>query len=456
MTKMESSTDFKSFLQNIYLKVCIAVAISIIRSKPTNLSLNEYVENIQNACLREWQNTNEVVSFENRIISVQRNNVLKVINNLLPSCSYQDDSDLGSEEWFPSITDDIKLPKTFDGCDSSSDNESLADDNAEFMRALIKLKFAVNSRKTLILKRSNSTKQTNLSLHSLKEIEPIPNKTFSNEIDSGLASIETSANTCEYRSFSTSLLRYVTNSSKTDIIVEKCLQTVFNYIKNSLTKHAVICFNYWKDSILENIFNILKEVSFDGICSDAIISFLESVLESIWNSEDINKHIDWEYQCIMLNELCCTLIICENTLKFLINKLNTAVEKVNEMKTTLLKTSDQYLIEKMPHFIDMTSVLLLKWKRFYDKQTKSSSNNLDNNEPEKAITNIWKKKWNVELDNIESEENMIKNWKETFEKLIVCTTKNYPLISLMTVDLVNVVDSLLADSVKLNNANIED
>lgn len=81
----------------------------------------------------------------------------------------------------------------------------------------------------------------------------------------------------------------MTNSSKTDIIVEKCLQTVFNYIKNSLTKHAVICFNYWKDSILENIFNILKEVSFDGICSDAIISFLESVLESIWNSEDINK-----------------------------------------------------------------------------------------------------------------------------------------------------------------------
>lgn len=51
-----SNRRFKISVQNIYLKVCIAVAISIIRSKPTNLSLNEYVENIQNACLREWQN----------------------------------------------------------------------------------------------------------------------------------------------------------------------------------------------------------------------------------------------------------------------------------------------------------------------------------------------------------------------------------------------------------------
>ncbi|KAK9508050.1 hypothetical protein O3M35_007797 [Rhynocoris fuscipes] len=426
---MEDNPEFNQFLQSIYNKVCIAVAIYVVRSKPDHLSLDEYIKEIRENCLRDWKDKNEGV-FEKRILSVQRDNQIAKINNFLPMS--QDVSEFGSEDWFPNLIDDVDLPNAVHDYDSSSDNSTEIDDNAKFMNGLIKLKFAVNTRDKLTVKRTKSI------VSSEK-----PFNQNSNEADSGFDSFgRNSNNSYDQKTYSTCLLRYVTNSEDTDVLISKYLESIFNYVKKLFNKHTMMSFNYWKDSTLEKLFSVLREVSSDEICSDAIVRFIENTLEDIWKCEEINKNLEWEYQCLMLTELCCTYDICYDILKYLMNKIDDMYERIKTMPSLLLEISDQFFIEKIPYFIQITSTVLLKWKRYYKRKKRTVSNDTN-----KLVTNLWQIKWlDEENKKNDLEDMIIRNWKESLEKLVTITLEKYCLISEMFIKLIEIIDQILINS----------
>ncbi|XP_024082609.1 uncharacterized protein LOC106668665 isoform X3 [Cimex lectularius] len=298
---------------------------------------------------------------------------------------------------------------------TSSDESSSYESNSEFIKAIIKLKSIVNTKRTL-------TFQSSTPFHHWNAVTWIHsdsgNDQFSNPSDS----------------IPCSLFRHITHSSGTDIVLTKCLETIFTFLGKAILINGTESFNNWKGSVLEHVCYNIKKSAFDPDCTFFIVKFLRKALEFIWSSKSDGKITSCECQMLMLNELCCTFEICKHAMEMLIGK----IELISEAANIASYDCSIDLLEKTPHFLHLTLRLLKKLLQLRRKSAKTKAVQID---------------WKIDVDArklddetspivVDIEEKLLNSWKEKCEKLVITSGKIYPLIGTSAWRIVKNLDKL--------------
>ncbi|KAL1139835.1 hypothetical protein AAG570_006812 [Ranatra chinensis] len=158
--------------------------------------------------------------------------------------------------------------------------------------------------------------------------------------DSGFESGKMTNEKIDNHIVSSSIFRPVTHSSDTNFLLTKSLESVLKYVRKQITENAEETFSKWQGSILEHLFSILKKVLNIGFCTDLIVSLIQDILNRLWETSDGNKNVEWEYQCLILADLCNNELICGEILNFLSEKLNELVVHLQYRVTNCVHTLD--------------------------------------------------------------------------------------------------------------------
>ncbi|XP_024082612.1 uncharacterized protein LOC106668665 isoform X6 [Cimex lectularius] len=219
--------ELEKFIQRVHNKVIIATAITIIKIKPIGTTIEDHFKNIKTQCVLAWEKEEINSPFQSKIIKYLQKYIINEISDLIPTqpnkC-IEEINQLSSQ--FSELCLDME-DKT------SSDESSSYESNSEFIKAIIKLKSIVNTKRTL-------TFQSSTPFHHWNAVTWIHsdsgNDQFSNPSDS----------------IPCSLFRHITHSSGTDIVLTKCLETIFTFLGKAILINGTESFNNWKGSVLEH------------------------------------------------------------------------------------------------------------------------------------------------------------------------------------------------------------
>nr|XP_024218544.1 uncharacterized protein LOC106683118 isoform X2 [Halyomorpha halys] len=75
----------KDFIQSLQNRVIVAVSLSVLKSKPADVTAEQYAKNIQKLVFDNWVKVSYISSLENKIIEFQYKNIFKEINEVLGS-----------------------------------------------------------------------------------------------------------------------------------------------------------------------------------------------------------------------------------------------------------------------------------------------------------------------------------------------------------------------------------
>ena len=152
----------------------------------------------------------------------------------------------------------------------------------------------------------------------------------------------------------------------------------------------------------------------------------------------------------MLAELCCNINISSEILQYLLEKLCNLTKYIEEANTHLGEFTDSGIIEKSPHFIEMSHKVLMKWKGFFMKEIKGSTNARRQEQCE-LVTSLWKSKWEVgtskeEDDVYEGNLTHIEPWKKCVQDLINVSSNGFPLITHQVWPILEFIESFKNES----------
>ncbi|XP_024082608.1 uncharacterized protein LOC106668665 isoform X2 [Cimex lectularius] len=378
--------ELEKFIQRVHNKVIIATAITIIKIKPIGTTIEDHFKNIKTQCVLAWEKEEINSPFQSKIIKYLQKYIINEISDLIPTqpnkC-IEEINQLSSQ--FSELCLDME-DKT------SSDESSSYESNSEFIKAIIKLKSIVNTKRTLTFQSSTPFHHWNVSM------------------------------------------RHITHSSGTDIVLTKCLETIFTFLGKAILINGTESFNNWKGSVLEHVCYNIKKSAFDPDCTFFIVKFLRKALEFIWSSKSDGKITSCECQMLMLNELCCTFEICKHAMEMLIGK----IELISEAANIASYDCSIDLLEKTPHFLHLTLRLLKKLLQLRRKSAKTKAVQID---------------WKIDVDArklddetspivVDIEEKLLNSWKEKCEKLVITSGKIYPLIGTSAWRIVKNLDKL--------------
>ncbi|KAF6213708.1 hypothetical protein GE061_011430 [Apolygus lucorum] len=445
----DRSSLLQSFVQEIQNKVSIAVALAVIKSKPDNVTAEEYARDLQNRVLKEWQKNPVPDIFEDKIVSMRLNKAAQDVAEVLPSSpvveSDESPVDLDSSnvlENLPSYRSPSPIP-----------NESVIEEHGIYFQSLVRLKFAVETRKTVpfdsVRDFIEGAKSHTGSVKSNIQGFGSPRKSTISQ-DSGVVSSAANGSKVP-NSVSSSLFRSITHSAETEALIAKSSQSLLSYVRSAVFSTPFDSYYRWKGSLLEKTCHILTCSSVDSQCRSAVVSFIASSLDQIWMIDDGIKSYAVEHQLMILSTLCGLVDVCSSALNNVMSKFDEFTERFSSNE--LPSPTDVHKVEKIPHFLRFAEILFASWRRRVTKRLKNSE---EANTSSSSLTKLWRLKSDVlagsSLD--KNEIVLLKSWRETLEKLSISCVEVYPLINSHLLKTLAAIDSLVGTMEPNEESNV--
>uniref|UniRef100_A0A0A9YNF4 GRIN2-like protein n=1 Tax=Lygus hesperus TaxID=30085 RepID=A0A0A9YNF4_LYGHE len=316
----DEAAQLQSFVQQIHNKVSIAVAIAVIKSKPDNVTTEEYVRDLQSRVLKEWQKNPVPDIFEDKLVSIHLNKAAQDVAEVLPNSPVVESDDSPVDLASSNVLENLP------GCRSPSPipNEEVIEEHGAYFQSLVRLKFAVETRKTVpfdsVRDFIEGTKSHSGNVKSNIPGFGSPRKSSISQ-DSGVVSSAANGSKVP-NSVSSSLFRSITHSADTEALITKSSQSLLGYVRSAVFSTPFDSYYRWKGSLLEKTCDILARSSMDSQCRTAIGSFLASSLDQIWMIDDVIKSFAVEHQLMILSTLCGVADVCSSALNNVMSKFD--------------------------------------------------------------------------------------------------------------------------------------
>ncbi|XP_049838255.1 uncharacterized protein LOC126283772 [Schistocerca gregaria] len=449
---------FQNPSEELKERVKLALAIAIVRSKPTNITAKQVA-----VSLKKKLETEQSTVWRRKTDLNLRQRIQKLKHELLYSALPSESTNVSD---FP-LGGDIPGKDIPDGAEEDATEETefhlmfiqsmvqlkSAVSTCTFLRASV-LKTIVNSMTTDVLypgKEFGAEHNTSIgdveSVYSLNTMQSGPQMTE----DSGYSSVEVGKESD--RKIPSSLLKYILCDSDANDLIVKSVETVLSYLEKSLSDDDEGTLEKierdWRNSLLEDAVNILTDTvniltQYDqgsGECRSACLGFIKKQIHRILTPSKISKYTTCECRCLIVCEMCSSLYLCSDTIEFLLEKvILLSRETVSACEADLDEYVDGVLVRETDlnfYMFYLLETLIVKYLKLV-KIMKQSSHKLKE-KPKPTMRNIlelWRNKFcdkpATENTNCEEEDehlSRINVWSSSLEQCLIKFSESNPKLT---------------------------
>ncbi|XP_046392469.1 uncharacterized protein LOC124160616 [Ischnura elegans] len=449
-----SLEDGVTYLNHVFRKLQVAIAVAVIRTRPETCSTEEYITSLKASVLQQPFCLPENVlhggqDCHMRDISQQQEALFSKLWAVVPT----DYGDMSKEKIRENsneidISQDIPLRESLDknAEDNKSDDDSEADANVRFIEAVVQLKSFINSRSTIPANKFKDVLELFLSPEALLEDNPVTGK-------SGRSWSNESIPCCA--------LGYVLQSSETNELLCLSFERVLKYLgqslnsqewdghdDNSLIAHAIKTIG----QLIEMAGTGSESLTY---CQNACLKFATTLIDQLTTDKDMNKAYIWERHCTLVLRLCKAGCLRDKMISHIID----AILKISEDFLNGLEQGETMrngcgcCPSFEPHTLENCWYMFYVWKKLM--ASRNEAEKLGSDSPEAAnfgdsqksevcnIGDLWRLNWkgsNTQKGAVESrhqfyteqgsfDPNIVDKWREKLNHYIKALSFHLPLFT---------------------------
>ncbi|XP_026747556.1 kinesin-related protein 4-like [Trichoplusia ni] len=423
--------NFDDYATHIYQKLRLAIALAIIRSKPTNISTDEYLNELKSKMVDKMEDDD---------VTVCSDDFLMDDDDLNDSVNLLKDFDLGDLENDGNIVESNVIEDQNMNLDSVQNQESEPATHDSYS-----LTQESNARIDSTYNDSQNRLQYNvdeIEFDDSKELVSYKVLEEFNKVKMYLRRTEQNRRlSCD---------GYSTDSGyRSDSQIRSSNRSALQLSDNWLNQSACCLFNYIMQcplvaatrDITNEIAQVLSQLIDKLHEEEKYPSFLEDLLETIdlllqqiyngSNSENEFLTTDANIQRILL--LNKSIHVQQHTIEEITKILEIFHTKVNEKDTTYELTNIEE-IENVSYIFHILEILLKKHIKNKEILSQSSQQSQEEEKilKKSSISDIWRKKWNPSQKVFEGSKEkkcVLKVCSDVLNKIVVDCVSNYSLVA---------------------------